>query len=195
MLGQWLDTDIDGNTLSLDDLSGQLLQTRGFRGTICTPDATQYLRLRLNGQRSPEVLRSIRAKNELIESMVSVIQSLTPQDFEILIDLIFRQGGWQRISIVGGTEKDIDLFLYSPVTKERIAIQVKSRSTAGEFQDYIQRFDSMSDCTRFFYVVHSGGESLTSVAAPSNVTLIAGKELSDLTVRAGLIDWVIKKAG
>lgn len=195
VIGKWRNQDISGSVISLDDLSGKLLQTRGFRGTICTPDAVEYLRRRLNAQKMPEVVRSLRAKDDLIESMIGVIQSLTPYDFEILVDLIFRQGGWQRTGIVGGTEKDVDLFLYSPVTKERIAIQVKSRSSVSEFRDYLQRFSSMSDFHRFFYIVHSGGDELTSVEMPQNVTLISGKGLSDLAVSAGLIDWIIKKAG
>lgn len=195
VIGKWSHKDANGNPISLDDLSGKILQTRGFRGTICKPDAVEYLRRRLNGEKMPEVVRSLRAKNDLVESMIPVIQSLTPQDFELLIDLIFRQGGWQRAGIVGGTEKDVDLYLYSPVTKERIAIQVKSRSSVSEFREYLNRFSSMSDFSRFFYVVHSGGEELAAVGTPQNVTVISGKELGDLAVRAGLIDWVIKKAG
>ncbi len=195
VIGSWRNQDTAGNPISLDDLSGKLLQTRGFRGTICQPSAVEYLRRRLNGEKMPEVIRSLQAKKELVEAIVPVIQSLSPQDFELLIDLIFRQGGWQRAGIVGGTEKDIDLYLYSPVTKERIAIQVKSRSSLGEFRDYMQRFSSMSDFSRFFYVVHSGGEELLAAEAPKHITVIAGTELGDLAVRAGLVDWVIGKAG
>ena len=195
VVGKWSNHDIAGNIISLSDLSGKLLQTRGFRGTICTPDALNYLRRRINGQKMPEVVRSINAKNELVESMIPVIQSLSWQDFELLIDLIFRQGGWQQEGVVGGTEKDIDLSLYSPVTKERIAIQVKSQSSINEFENYLDRFADMSDFTKIFYAVHSGGEELASKQSATKVTVLSGKELSDLVVRTGLIDWVIKKAG
>jgi hypothetical protein len=195
VMDSWRRTDTRGNLITLDDLSGKLLQTRGFRGTICQPSAIEYLRRRLNGEKMPEVIHAITAKTELVASIVPVIQSLSPQDFELLIDLIFRQGGWQRAGIVGGTEKDIDLYLYSPVTKERIAIQVKSKSSLSEFRDYLNRFSSMPNFSRFFYVVHSGGEELMKVDAPKHVTVIAGAELGDLAVRAGLTDWVIGKAG
>lgn len=195
--GNWHNQDLNGKEITLEALSGKLLRTRGYRQTICNckQDAATYLRHRLRGERTPEVALAIRVKEDLADAIVAVIQSLTFQDFELLIDLIFRQGGWQRSGIIGGTEKDIDLLLTSPVTKERIAIQVKSESSASELRKYIERFSSMSDFSRFFYVVHSKKEDLESITVPPNVTVISGQELGDLVVRSGLVDWVIKKAG
>jgi len=45
-----------------------------------------------------------------------LLQSLWWKDFELLADLIFTQSGWQRTSVLGKTEKSIDLELLSPVT-------------------------------------------------------------------------------
>ena len=143
----------------------------------------------------PEVANALAAKAGLISAILPVVQNLSPQDFEIMVDLIFRQGGWQRASVIGGTEKDVDLYLYSPTTQDRIAIQIKSRSSAQELRSYMEKFASMTDFDRFFYVVHSGGEELLPIAADSHVTVIAGPELGDLVVRNGLVDWVIDKAG
>jgi len=196
VIGKWNSQDAKGNPIALDTLSGKLLQTRGFRGTICQPSAAEYLRRRLLGEKMPEVTRALQARKALVETIIPVIQNLAPQDFELLIDLIFRQGGWQRAGIVGGTEKDIDLYLYSPVTQERIAIQIKSRSSIVEFRNYMERFGAMPDFDKFFYVVHSGGEELQSIADEyDRVSLIAGRELGDLVVRSGLVDWAIDKAG
>lgn len=194
-IGGRRNTDLKGNSIPLNTLSGKLLQTRGFRGTICQPSAVEYLRRRLHGEKMPEVANALAAKAGLISAILPVVQNLSPQDFEVMVDLIFRQGGWQRASVIGGTEKDVDLYLYSPTTQDRIAIQIKSRSSAQELRSYMEKFASMTDFDRFFYVVHSGGEELQQIAVDSHVTVIAGPELGDLVVRNGLVDWVIDKAG
>jgi hypothetical protein len=56
--------------------------------------------------------------------LIPIIKELHPKDLEIFTDLVFRQSGWQRVGVSGGTEKDIDLDLISPVTGERIAVQI-----------------------------------------------------------------------
>src|SRR5690606_10495064 len=35
VIGKWSDKDINGNTLLAGNISGKLLKTQGFRGTIC----------------------------------------------------------------------------------------------------------------------------------------------------------------
>lgn len=195
VIGEWRNTDQKGNLIPLNTLSGKLLQTRGYRGTICTPSATNYLRRRLRGEKMPEVTNALLAKAGLTSAILPVIQHLSFKDFEILVDLIFRQGGWQRDSGIGGTEKDVDLYLYSPATQDRIAIQVKARSYAQELRGYMERFATMTAFDRFFFIVHTGGEELHDIAIDSDVTVIAGQELGELVVRNGLVDWVIDKAG
>jgi hypothetical protein len=60
--------------------------------------------------------------------------------FETLIDLILARGGWQRQSAVGGNQADVDMVLTQPITTEIAWVQVKSRSTQAELDDYVRRF-------------------------------------------------------
>ena len=192
----WSSLDAKNQPLVLNTLSGKLLKTRGFRGTICEPQALEYLQRRLNGERMPEVLKAIELKHQMVDAMIPVIQSLSDKDFELLIDLIFRHGGWQRAGVIGGTEKDVDLYLYSPITNQRIAIQIKSTSDPDELRKYISKLSEMSDLDQCYFVVHTGKmELLRSVQLPPNFTFLAGRELGELAVRAGLIEWLIDKAG
>lgn len=195
-LSDWTNKDLKGQPLLLTSISGQLLQTRGYRGTICEPAAMKYLIGKIKGEKQPEVENAILAKTSLKTALLPVIRSLTDRDFETLVDLVFRQEGWQRSGIVGGTEKTIDLSLYAPISQELAAVQIKSRTSKSEFMEYVGLFEKMGSYSKFFYIVHTGGDDLKN-PDPENIDLkvIAGLELSDLVVRAGLVDWVIEKAG
>ena len=81
--------------------------------------------LKINGTAQPHVLAAQRALEALVVSLVPIVQKLHRKDLELLTDLIFRQSGWNRIGVTGGTTKDIDLDLLSPLTGERIAVQIK----------------------------------------------------------------------
>ncbi|MBU1720503.1 MAG: hypothetical protein KKA07_15675 [Bacteroidetes bacterium] len=52
---KWRCTDILGNELLVDNLSGQLLKTQGFQSTICNVEAFDYLVKKINGKDIPEV--------------------------------------------------------------------------------------------------------------------------------------------
>ena len=89
-----------------------------------------------------------------------LIQSLSWKDFELLVDLIFTSSGWQRISVVGKTEKYIDIELISPVNNKRAFVQVKSQSTFNEFEIYKSKFNNMKQYDEMYYVVHTPDKKL-----------------------------------
>jgi hypothetical protein len=107
------------------------------------------------------------------------------------VDLIFARTGWQRVSRVGGNQKEIDIELEQPTTRERAFVQVKSKSNQNEFDSYVDRYES-GTCQRMFYVCHSPRGGLHAPDRP-DVHLWAGEELAAAVVRAGLFDWVIQK--
>lgn len=76
------------------------------------------------------ILRSTtRISSGLIPApIVDMMRFLNPYDFELLVELVFAQSGWQRISSSGGTQKTIDLELYLPSTKDYAFVQVKIRN-------------------------------------------------------------------
>ena len=94
-------------------LGCKLLATESFQGTICSVSERAYLIHKINGTEEPHVQAAQHALDALIASLVPIIQRLHPKDLELLTDLIFRQSGWNRIGVVGGTTKDIDLDLLS----------------------------------------------------------------------------------
>ncbi len=192
VIGQWRDTDINGRPLSLETLSGRLTQVRGFRGTICSVDCL-YVENRINDITSLEVSRSIECLNSFRSSLIPLIQNLTWKDFELLVDLIFSNAGWQRIGELGKTEKSIDLDLRSPVTRERVMVQIKAVSDKKRFEYYCKEFLLMKDFEAFFYVVHTPKKSLTSAKTPARTRLIFGEELAKMVIDAGLAGWLIDK--
>ena len=131
-IGGWSNKDLQGNLLAKSRLSGRVLAVQSYQMTICAADR-DYVLQRINGTEPPHVKRANEALEQMVAALVPIISGLHPKDLEILVDLIFRNGGWNRIGVVGETEPDIDLALESPVTGERIAVQVKSRASPGDY--------------------------------------------------------------
>lgn len=196
-LGGWNDTDIYGRPLLKGTLSGKLLATQGFQGTICTVSELNYLLHKINGTVEPHVAAAQTAYEGLRTALVPVIRKLHHKDLETLTDLIFRQSGWQRVGVAGGTEKDIDLDLISPVTGERIAVQVKSKANAAVWRAYREKYADMRGFSRFYFVTHSPTTDLRREAEVSDdpaFILWDVEQLSGQAVRGGLTGWLLDKA-
>jgi hypothetical protein len=193
-VGGWKCKDIDGSLLSVDNLSGKLLRVQGFRGTICQVKEAEYVLRKINGEELPETKQAREALAGLCESLEQLIQHLHWKDFEILVDLIFRQAGWQRLGVLGKTEKALDLELLSPVLGLRAFVQIKSSSDVEEFREYCEAFDQMPQFQQMFYVVHTPNDAL-SRAKPTDdrIKLILLDDVAKLTVSGGLVEWLIEK--
>ena len=115
-------------------------------------------------------------------------------DFEILIDLIFRQAGWQRVSKLGGIQKTIDLDLLSPIMEERYAVQVKSQAGLSQFKKYQERFQDMKGYSKIYFVVHTPDTDLQKYDLEDNVfELIFSDKIAQLAIKYGLIEWIMNK--
>ena len=199
--GGWRNKDINGNKLLKVNLSGKLLATAGFKGTICSVRELQYLIHKINGTVEPHVAEAQRAFQDLQKTLIPVVKNLHPNDFEILVDLVFRQAGWQRMGVLGGTERDIDLALTSLVTDEKIAIQVKSSADIDTFDDYRKRFAAMSGFARFYFVTHSPDDqlrqhvrALTQDSDNKTIVFWDVEHIVSQAVRGGLTGWLLDKA-
>ena len=192
-LAGWRNTDITGRPLRIDALSTKLTQLTMYRQTLCAVHARDYLLRKINGQNEPVIEKAQHARRETIAVAQEMIASLHWAEFEVLVDLIFARTGWQRISRLGGTQKDVDLILREPATGETAFVQVKSRAGRKEFEDYLARFDRNPAYDRMFFVCHS---PVGEIAAPErkNVHLWSGERLADIVVKAGLFDWLIEKS-
>jgi hypothetical protein len=197
VIGQWHDTDINDSPLIKGRLSGKLLATQGFQGTICSVKESEYLLHKINGTSEPHGAGAFVAFENLSSALIPIIKNLHPKDLETLTDLIFRQAGWQRTGVAGEVEKDIDLDLISPITQERIAIQVKSKASASIYSAYQEKFSDMRGFKRFYFVTHSPDKSLLTTSSLSNdgaFVFWGAEQLAQQAVRNGLVGWLLDKA-
>lgn len=192
IIGKWRSTDIRGTNLSLDKISGRFLQVRRFQGTICSVDL-EYAKNKINGKKPIIVEEAETAVQGLEARLIPLIRSLTWQDFELLVDLIFSNAGWQRMGVLGKTEKSLDIDLRAPVTGECVMVQIKSASGLEEYKRCHHEFSQAKDFTKLFYVVHSPHPTLARATALPNSTVIDAPELAKLVVNAGLSSWLIEK--
>lgn len=195
VMGKWSDTDINGKILFQQDLSGRLLKTQGFRGTICSVAEHEYVLRKINAEQSPEVIEVEKAFTNLVTTIQSLIKLLTWKDFEILIDLIFRSSGWSRLGVLGKTTKTIDLEIMAPVTGERGVIQIKSQSNLNEYLSYEQEFLSMLEYNKFFYIAHTQSDDLIQYLIQNEIDekifIYDDKKIAELTINSGLTEWLI----
>jgi hypothetical protein len=192
--GKWQSCNVNDEPLYVENLSGKLTNVQMFRGTICAVIEFEYLLKRINAIELPEVQTAKDSLNNLVSNIKPLIQNLGWQDFELLVDLVFSNAGWQRVATLGKVEKSIDLDVLSPVTGRRAFIQVKSQSSEDEFKGYIEQFKGMPQYDEMYYICHTGTLALENVELPNNVQLIGLDHMAHLTVNAGLVKWLITKA-
>lgn len=193
VIGKWSDKDINNNVLLAGGISGKLLKTQGFRGTICRVPEEKYTLTKINCEQLKEVIEVEQALFNLKTKLVLLIQNLQWKDFETLVDLIFRQAGWQRVGATGKTQKTLDLELFAPVTGERCIVQIKAQSNLIEFLGYQEQFAKMNDYDKFFYVVHTAKGKLEKYENETETKLYLVDKVAELTLSAGLTEWVVKK--
>jgi hypothetical protein len=196
----WNNFDIKGKHLDTSRLSGSLLAMQGFRGTISKVREFDYLVRKINCESSPAEQKAVEARETLIHSLVAIIQDLHWKEFELLTDLIFRQAGWQRLGVLGKTQKDIDLDLLSPIDQERYKVQVKSAAGNREFQSFLSLAADAQGFTRYYFVVHQPSRGLLREVENIKgedkqlVKVWLPEDIARLVVNYGLADWLIAKA-
>lgn len=197
VIGAWNSCDIKNTPLLMSQLSGKLLAMQGFQGTICSVKEDKYLINKINAIQPKAVKDAEEALRQLEQKVEAVIRNLTWRDFELLIDLIFRQAGWKRISALGGTMKSLDLDLISPVTSERYGVQVKSKATRAVYHTYrTERLKDMQGFTRFYFAVHTPSSDLMQAeeTGTEGVELLLPINIARLSVEYGLTKWILDKA-
>lgn len=196
-IGGWKDHDSAGKTLFIQSISGRLTKVQGFRGTICEVEEKEYLLHKLNNTQSRELEAVEKNIASLKKNLEALIKRLNPQDFEVFVDLIFRAAGWSRIGELGKTVKTIDIELMAPVTNERAVVQVKSQSDRGVYSDFEARLEALQGYDKRFFVTHSPTPDLAkhiNSRSEANIIFWDVQQLSELSINAGLIDWLIKVA-
>ena len=190
----WDNHDINGKKLLINDLPGRIAKLQGYRATQCKVKENVELFRLLNDMPSPEYIELNDAKSILTSKIENGLRRLHWRDFETLIDLIFRQSGWRRLTTLGQTMKYVDMELEDPITGDRYQVQVKSQSTLQEFNEYSKKF-SEREYRKLYFVVHSPDTSLAQVdwQEKDNVELLLPKRISEMVIDLGLINWLMKK--
>lgn len=194
-ISPWSCLDIKGQVLSLERLSSKLTKTQGYQGTICEIKETEYLKNKINAKASEIAEIAKNKKENLIKSLVPLIQQLTWYDFELLVDLIFTNSGWRRIEDRKYGQESIDLDLVLPVNGKRAFVQIKSSSDLKEFLEYKDEFSSMEQYSEFYYFVHTPKDKKLEEfnELEENEYLFIAENISELLVNMGLVDWLIEK--
>ncbi|MCE6978601.1 hypothetical protein EI534_14665 [Pseudomonas frederiksbergensis] len=194
VIGKWSSTDINGKPLRVENIDGRVTKVQGFRGTICSIDQQDYLVKKINGHTIEEVENATLSLEKLKADTEELIKGLWWHDFELLIDLIFSKSGWQRFSVLGKTEKDIDLDVYAPATQKRAFVQIKSATTRADFEHYVKTFNEYDQFDEMYFIYHTCHEDLSDVETRHpNIHLWNLKRISGLVVNAGLVEWLINK--
>jgi len=111
---------------------------------------------------------------------------LSPQDFELLIDLILLRSGWGRVSRSGGIQEGIDLDVENPATGEHAYVQVKGEAGQKEFTDHLGRFRKRREkFARMIFAVHKPRGQMHAPRDPA-VQIWTGDKIAQLVVRLGL---------
>lgn len=191
--GGWSNRSETGQELRMNDLSGRLTRSAAYRQTICdiTGDALEYLMRKIKGQDMPAVAEAREARDTLLDKTKALIGLLTWQDFELFVDILFTKSGWVRVSDTGKTMKDIDIELFLPVTGEKALVQIKSKTTQAELDEYAQNLKEHGS-DQIFYVYHAPPALLDG--GHESVRLMNIDALAQAALRTGLVDWLIEKS-
>ena len=122
-------------------------------------------------------------------AVLGMVRLLLPKDFEVLVELVFSTSGWRRHGVVGGTQKTLDLDLVLPSTGERAFVQVKSKTDSAELAKYVEVFEALRIFDHMFFAYHSG----VAQSDDERVTVIGPGKLAEMTVEAGLANWLVRK--
>jgi hypothetical protein len=194
----WHQCDVNDQPLAASRLSGSLLAVQAYRGTICAVDPS-YVLHKINCIDAPRVAAADHALVALIDSLQPIVERLHARDLEVLVDLIFRNAGWQRVGVLAETETDIDLALESAVTGERIAVEVKAHATIEDYREYAVRYVSMVGFDRFYFVTHSLIDAEVAAesgggSSPAGVRFWGSRSIAQRAAHSGLAQWLVDKA-
>jgi hypothetical protein len=184
---------LTGEPLTVRSLSSALTSTASYQMTICAIKHVDYLLRRIRNEPDPVHAQATALRSEMREIGQRMIRQLDWRDFETLVDLIFARGGWQRSSVLGKDQTDVDLILAQPTIAERAWVQIKSGTSQAELVDYLGRFRRDGSCDRFFFVCHSTAGALSLPAQPG-LHLWTAERLSDAAIDAGLFNWWIDRS-
>jgi hypothetical protein len=177
--------------LAIAVLPGKVSAVARFSGTVAEPKAWETILRVIRDEKDDVAIKAADARSSYEAAIDKMVKELHWKDFELLIDLVFARTGWTRISVLGGTQKGIDLEVENLTIDEIAFVQVKSSANQAVLDCYIDQFKEQSDrYARMIFAVHSPDGKLTTPADDRRVQVWAGDRIARLVVRLGLGEWV-----
>jgi hypothetical protein len=153
-----------------------------------------YVIRKIRGEMQPDVLNAKESVRKLERDVETLIKGLWWKDFELLVELIFSRAGWQRMSVIGKTEKEIDLDMMLPVSNRRAFVQVKSQANPAVIRSCYDAYSAYDQYNEMYMVFHSlNGEPSQIGVEADDLHLWDSARLASLVVRSGLVEWLIAK--
>lgn len=204
---KWTCCDIlNRRVFEINQISGKITKYQMFMGTTCSIgnklNELSYLRDLINGNESEGYKNLLHAKGEMKNALIPAIKNLTPKDFEILTDLVFRNFGWKRTSVLGEVMKFFDLVLEEPFSKKLHGVQIKSEASLSTYHDYANKFNDgyENEFASLFFVVHTPDKKLETYIGNNNdsandkIKILSVDAMADYCIDAGLITWIMDKS-
>ena len=179
-------------------LSGRITKAKIFRGTIYEltgiEKETFFNTLEWH---FPECEKLEKAKKQIPNLVIPVIQMLNDHDFEILVDMLLTKSGWLRIGELGGTVKAIDMEYLIPVENKQVFVQVKSVISDRVCKEALKLLsDELADKPNIIcYLAFHTVEPATSIPTEYknlNVKILDVTTLANLCCNhQEIIDWLL----
>jgi hypothetical protein len=192
-IGPWRSTDLRGNPLSVDRISTRLTKVAGYQGTLCGFQEIAGLLQLINAVVAPHVARARSVRSEMQTLACEPIRSLHQDDFELLLDLILPRGGQIPLSPTGGKQADTDIVLEDPFSAKRTFVQIKSRASQKLVEECVSILAASGLCDRIIFACHTPVGTLSRRGRP-DLEIWTGDRIAELTIKHGLIDWLIERA-
>jgi len=191
----WRCTSLNEEELVLEELSGKIKLTTGFRGTICRPKDPKSILRKIRGIDSKIAKCSREARQNYEKALLEAIKDLHDRDFEDLVDLIFQRSGWSRTSRRGKTMKNFDLFVENPVTMDCAYVQIKTSANKKDYESCAKAFLKQAKSSEiFFFVYHTPESEITSSTIKDDrIHVWKGAEVAKRAVSTGLGLWIESK--
>lgn len=190
----WCSVNKAGQALEVNKLSGALTKTQAAQGAVAliqNSPAKYFINHLLC---RPLTLKdnAVKARERLRYELAEIVKGLQPAEFEVLVDLVFANSGWKRDGELGGNIKFVDVTLMLPSTGETAGVQVKSRTTQEQFQQYLDGDYLSQGFDKFFYVYHTG--KVEKPKDRQNLFVWGTLEIAEKAIDAGLSQWIIDRA-
>lgn len=171
-------------------LPGTVSAAAGFRATVAKPKAWETILRIIRDERDDDAIKAVNARTNYVAAIDNMVKRLGWKDFELLIDLVFARTGWARISVLGKTEKSIDMAVQNLAANEIAFVQVKGTSNQAELDSYINQFEAQRDkYARMIFAINNPDGWSPRVNNP-RVQVWTGEWIARLVVALGLGEWV-----